>query len=122
MKQFLCTLHFLLALCIVQAQTLLPPCEIQARIQHSICFDPPECITLRPTDITGANPPYQYLWDNGHIGNSIGYSGNDANQEICHTLTITDALGCRIVISDSLSYESLLARVVLQITHQKIAL
>jgi uncharacterized repeat protein (TIGR01451 family) len=112
MKQFLCTLHLLLPLCIIQAQTLLPPCEIQARIQHSICFDPPGCITLRPTDITGANPPYQYLWDNGHTGNSIGYYGNDANQEICHTLTITDALGCRIVISDSLSYESLLARVI----------
>lgn len=112
MKQFLCTLPLFLSIAFIHAQALQQPCEIQARMQHSICFDLPGCITMKPSNFTGATPPFQYLWDNGHTGSSITYWGSNTSQEVCHTVTVTDALGCVIVVSDSLSRETLTASIV----------
>jgi len=107
-KLYLYLLLSLLAIGPLQAQSLPQPCTLQARMARSICFDPPGCRGLRPTDITGSTPPYTYLWDNGHTGPSITYFGAEASQAICHSVTVTDASGCSVVLSDSLSGETLL--------------
>lgn len=78
----------------IQAQVLQQPCQIQGQMRRSICIDPPGCIVLRPGDFTDATPPFQFLWDNGHTGESITYSGSNIPSAICHTVTVTDALGC----------------------------
>ncbi|SEQ61277.1 DUF7619 domain-containing protein [Neolewinella agarilytica] len=108
MKPFLYFLLSLLTIGTLQTQSLPQPCSLQARMARSICFDPPGCRGLSPTDITGSTPPYTYLWDNGHTGTSITYFGAQATQAICHSVTITDASGCSVVLSDSLSGETLL--------------
>jgi len=86
------------------AQIQTPPCDIQARISISICFDPPGCLILNAV-IENGYPPYTYLWDTGSTNPTIAYGPTPP--DVCHVVTITDSRGCYAVASDSTTWESL---------------
>jgi gliding motility-associated-like protein len=47
-------------------------------------------------DVTGGNAPYTYLWNNGQKNNTASNLAAGT-----YTLTVTDAAGCSIVVTDS---------------------
>lgn len=94
-------IYYLWALCcltpfIAPAQNVQTPCPLQLNISEGLCFDI-ACIYLQGKPTNG-NPPYQYQWSNGIVGNEVYLTPPDsANPELCISLLVTDATGCQAV-------------------------
>jgi hypothetical protein len=73
--------------------------DASPNIMHVSCFEGADGEII--LNASGDNPPFSFLWDNGIASNSIvGLSAGD------YTVTITDALDCKLVSKYSITEPS----------------